>query len=234
MAFRKKAQVILDQKPDILIIPECECPANLVFAPGIEKPKDILWFGTNKHKGLGIFSFSNFRLTPMDGHNPKLRTIVPVIVTRGKFKLTLYAIWAYNPNDKDGQYVTQVWKAIHHYDQLLTNKNTILIGDFNSNSIWDKPRRKGNHSHVVERLGEKGIHSVYHTHFSQLQGKEAHPTFYLYKHQDKPYHLDYCFASKALLRKLKKVEIGDFNYWMQWSDHVPVIATFNMGQKSTQ
>jgi len=61
MAFRKKADVILAFRPDILIVPECEKLEKLLFSPGAEKPMDALWFGTNPNKGIGIFSYSNFR-----------------------------------------------------------------------------------------------------------------------------------------------------------------------------
>jgi exodeoxyribonuclease III len=226
MAFRKKADIILAYKPDILIVPECEHPDKLKFNTDTTQPKDILWFGTNKNKGLGIFSYSDFRFKLLKKHNPEFRMIIPIAVT-GPFDFTLYAIWAYNPTDPDGQYVTQVWKAIHHYDRLLTKKQTILIGDFNSNTIWDRPRREGNHSALVERLEKKGIHSVYHKYFNQVQGKEQHPTLYMYRHKDKPYHLDYCFASEDVANKLKSVEIGDYESWIKYSDHVPVIVTFN-------
>lgn len=37
MAFRKKADFVLTYKPDILIVPECEYPENLVFP--IKTPK---------------------------------------------------------------------------------------------------------------------------------------------------------------------------------------------------
>ncbi len=230
MAFRKKAAAILEHKPDILVIPECEHPDKLLFDPVLPKPNDMHWFGVNKHKGLGIFSYSNLKLTVLDCHNPEFRTVVPLLVTGKRFQFTLYAVWAHNPDDRDGRYITQVWKAIHCYDELLTNKKTILAGDFNSNTIWDRPRRDGNHSQVVKRLEEKGIFSVYHKHFRQQQGKEQHPTFYLYKHEDKPYHIDYCFASKDMIRKLDAVEIGDHKTWTKWSDHVPVMATFNFGK----
>jgi exonuclease III len=63
-------------------------------------------------------------------------------------------------------------------------------------------------------------------HHKQLQGKERHPTLYMYRHQDKPYHLDYCFASHDITRKLKSVEIGGYDLWSAYSDHVPVIVSF--------
>jgi len=70
MAFRKKADLILAHKPDILIVPECEHPDKLKFNEQTIKHNDILWFGTNQHKGLGIFSYGEFTLKLIKTHNP--------------------------------------------------------------------------------------------------------------------------------------------------------------------
>lgn len=226
MAFRKKAGFILAYKPDILVVPECEHPGKLKFSDDVPAPTGMLWFGTNENKGLGIFSYGNFKLKLQRTHNPELKMIIPIAVTGGEFDLNLYAIWANNPTDPDGQYVEQIWKALHHYNKSLKNKHTVLIGDFNSNTIWDKKYRESNHSNVVKLLEAKGIFSCYHLHYNQTQGKEQHPTFYLYKHVDKPYHLDYCFVSADLIDRLQSVEIGEYNFWKPYSDHVPVIVTF--------
>jgi exonuclease III len=226
MAFRKKAGFILAHKPDILIVPECEHPGKFLFKDGAFKPTDTLWFGKNQHKGLGIFSFSNDRFTVLAVHNQDLQMVIPISVTGGHYDFTLFAIWANNPTDRDGQYVEQVWKAIHYYDELLTNTKTILIGDFNSNTIWDRKHRKSNHSSVVKLLEDKGIYSTYHLHHKQNQGTEEHATLYMYRHKDKPYHIDYCFASADIVSKLKSVEVGDYEYWIKYSDHVPVFVTF--------
>ena len=227
MAFRKKADFILTYKPDILIVPECEHPDKLLFPVDTPKPTNTLWFGKNQNKGLAIFSYTNFRFTVFDNHNKDLKMIIPIAVTGGQFDFTLFAIWANNPTDRDGQYITQVWKAIEHYKDIITSTRTILIGDFNSNTIWDRQKRIGNHSTVVQRLESIGIFSVYHKYFKQIQGKEQHPTLYLYRHKDKPYHIDYCFASAGIVEKLKSVEIGDYDFWTKYSDHVPVIVTFD-------
>jgi exonuclease III len=228
MAFRKKVDLLLAYKPDILVIPECEHPDKLKFNAGIPTPTDMLWFGSNPNKGLGIFSYSPFRLKVLKKHNPEFRLIIPIAVTGGKLDFTLYAIWAYNPMDPDGTYITQIWKALHYYGRSLSKGSHLLIGDFNSNTIWDKPRREGNHSNVVELLQKKGICSAYHRHFEQMQGKEQHPTLYMYRHKDKSYHIDYCFASEILLANLQSVEIGDYDSWKKYSDHVPVVISFNI------
>jgi exodeoxyribonuclease-3 len=229
MAFRKKAHTVLAHKPDILVVPECEHIDKLVFPADVEKPASALWFGANTNKGLGIFAYGNFRLRKLRIHNPEFKMIIPIAVTGGGFDFTLFAVWANNPDDPDGVYVEQVWKAIHQYHKHITRKATVLAGDFNSNTIWDRKYRIGNHSHVVERLAKKGIHSMYHVHHAQEHGKEKHPTQYMYRHPDKPYHLDYCFASKDLADKIISVEIGEFEYWSQYSDHVPVMVEFDVG-----
>src|SRR4030095_8014590 len=228
MAFRKKADTILKYQPDILVVPECEHPDKLKFNSDTPKPKDLLWFGSNQHKGLGIFAYGDFTFKLLRTHRPEFRLIIPIKVTGKLFQFTLYAVWAYNPSDPDGTYVTQVWKAINHYKRSFGKTSTVLVGDFNSNTIWDKPRRVGNHSAVVSRLEKKGIHSAYHRHFNLVQGKEEHPTLYMYRHKDKCYHIDYCFASEDMIEKLQSVEVGEYEFWRRYSDHVPVIATFNI------
>jgi exonuclease III len=228
MAYRKKASLILVHRPDIAIIPECEHPDKLKFESGVPLPDDVFWFGCNQNKGLGVFSYSRYRFQVSDIHNPDYRIVLPLKVTGRKFEFTLFAIWANNPNDKGYEYVGQVWKAINFYSGLLRNKKTLLVGDFNSNTIWDKPRREGNHSTVVDFLEKKGIHSTYHKFFNQIQGREKHNTLFMYRHKDKSYHIDYCFASNDFIKRIAKVEVGAHKDWSKYSDHTPLIVSFNI------
>ena len=228
MAFRRKANLLLALKPDIVIIPECEHPDKLRFESGIPEPCDVFWFGSNQNKGLGVFSYSNYKFKLADSHKPDYCTILPLIVANKKIEFTLFAIWANNPQDRGYQYIGQVWKAINFYSDLLKSKKTILVGDFNSNTIWDKPRREGNHSTVVDFLKAKGIHSTYHEFFKQNQGQEKHNTLFMYRHEDKSYHIDYCFASADFIQKLTRVEVGAHSNWSKHSDHTPLIVTFNI------
>jgi exodeoxyribonuclease-3 len=68
MAFIKKASFIMACKPDILSVPECEHPDKLLFPVDIPKQTDTLWFGKNQHKGLAIFSYSDFRFSVLENH----------------------------------------------------------------------------------------------------------------------------------------------------------------------
>lgn len=226
MAFRRKASYILKYKPDILIVPECENPEKLQSEPGFPKPNSVIWYGQNKNKGLGVFAYGNFSIELLPCHNDTHQIILPISVKGSDQDFLLFAIWANNPKDPKYQYIGQVWKAILEYRPLMNNKNVMLVGDFNSNTIWDKPKRLYNHSRVVKILDDMNISSAYHLYYKQKQGKEKHPTLYMYRHEDKAYHIDYCFASADFTKKIKKVTIGDFKTWSALSDHSPLIVDF--------
>lgn len=228
MAFRKKADFILKSNPDILVVPECEHPDKLKFTKGTPLPKDMFWYGTNYNKGLAVFSYSDFKIELIETHNPEIKTILPLRITNGKFNFILFAIWAYNPNDLYYKYIGQVWKAIEYYEKLIVEENVILIGDFNSNAIWDKLKRRISHSMVVEKLKTLNISSAYHEYLNQIQGQEIDPTYFMYRHQDKPYHIDYCFASANLMEKLTAVDVGAYEEWTMHSDHKPLSLTFEV------
>ncbi len=213
-------------KPDILIIQECESLEKLKYKIEIPPATNALWFGTNPHKGIAIFSFGKTKISVLPDHNEAFKLVIPVAVSAAGYHFNLFAIWAHNPADADGQYIEQVWKAINYYDALLSTQDAILIGDFNSNTIWDKKHRPANHSNVVKYLEAKNIHSTYHNHFKEAQGMERSFTFYLYKHLNKPYHLDYCFASESIMDAIKSVQVGKHAVWSAYSDHMPLIISF--------
>ncbi len=233
-AFRRKSDLILAQLPDILIIPECEAIEKLNTAgwPVLPTSSEYLSYQKNidgklvaGKKGLAVFSFADYRLDLQETYSDAFEIVMPLIVTKGRTKFNLFAVWTLDT--ANGHYVEQIWNAVKHYDASILKKRTILIGDFNSNVIWDKPSREWSHGKLVAKLVTKGIRSVYHEKHGQLQGEERDATFFLYRHEDKPYHIDHCFVSKDLLKKLASVEVGSFKEWREYSDHVPMIVTFS-------
>lgn len=227
MAFRKKAEQILSYQPDILIVPECEHPDKLIFPLSIKRPTDTLWQGTNPHKGLCVFSYSDYRFKLLEVHNPEINTVLPIEVTGGEFDFTMFAI-------QSGRgYIRQIWKALLHYEPLIKSVQTMLVGDYNSNTIWDKKHRHGTHSEMVEELKKKGIISAYHHHHEQNQGEETHPTLNMFRHKDKPYHIDYCFVSGDILENLSSVKVGTYDDWHVLSDHMPLILIYLKTIRST-
>ncbi len=226
MAYRRKAEAILQFNPDLLIIPECEHPDKLVFIDGLTTHSDILWYGQNANKGICIFAFGKYKLKLLEIHNPDIKVILPIEVTGGPFNFILFAVWAYNPTDPSYKYIGQVWKAITYYEKLLKKESVVIAGDFNSNVLWDKLKRKISHTMVVEKLASLNIFSTYHSYFGFSQGAELHPTFFMYRHLNKPYHIDYCFASQDVISRLSSVEIGNHEVWSKYSDHIPLITSF--------
>ena len=219
--YSSKAKLILTEKPDIVIIPECENPDLFKYETDAIKPTDSIWFGAPEDdRGIGIFSYGNYKLKLLDIHNNKLKYVLPINVTNDDFTFILLAVWTHEP------YTKQIWDAIKYYSDLLIG-NVIIAGDLNSNTKWDNKNKAYSHSDLVKHLEGRNIISLYHHFKNELQGEETLPTFYWYHHEDKPFHIDYCFASTYFINKLLNVEIGKFKDWSKHSDHMPLSITFN-------
>jgi len=225
MAFRKKAKKIFDLNPDILVLQECEHEEKLqeAFKESDRPIKEIHWIGDNPHKGVALINFTDYPVQISSNYNPKFRYIIPFQILSPK-PIVLFSIWAMpSKGSPSKSYVGQIWAALAHYE--IESKRTILIGDFHSHVKWDHQRRIGNHSDVVAFLAIRKIHSLYHRQHAIKHGNEIDPTFYMYKHKEKPYHLDYCFLSTDLIHENSKIEIGNFEEWKSLSDHMPLVIT---------
>lgn len=234
-AFRKKTEKILSFSPDILVVSECENPDKLKLGKLTPEPNDLLWFGENKNKGIGIFSYGNYSFELIEEYNPKFKFVIPIKVTNSEGSFLLFCVWTKeNRYDKNAGYIGQVWFAINYYSNLISNYSTIILGDFNSNKIWDRKRPLTNHSQVVNFLKNYGIESLYHLKFKEEQGEESCPTFLLHKNFNKPYHIDYCFASKEIRERKFEINVGKFEDWIELSDHVPIITEFDWSAKESK
>lgn len=227
MAFRKKYEKLFVYNPDIVFIQECENQEKLEASLEQIDYKQLLWFGDNPHKGIGVISFQDYKIELHAEYNSDFKYIIPLSVSAQKTKMNVFVIWAMpHKSIKSKSYVGQIWDAVHYYETEL-NQPSILIGDFNSHVRWDKERNPGNHSGVVSFLQNKNIESCYHRFHNISQGQELDPTWYMYKHEDKPYHLDYCFASKSLLLNMS-IDVGQFEEWIGLSDHMPLFVSLEV------
>ena len=222
-AFRLKNKEVLDLRPDILIVPECEQEEKLQFGRLTPQPNDFLWYGDTGKKGIAIFSYSNYKFRLLKEFNSNFRYIVPLEVTDGTNSFLLFAIWAMdNKQNPLSRYIGQVWNAINHYQKSL-QENSILIGDFNSNQIWDEKERVGNHTDVVDFLKLHNIESLYHKQYKEEHGKESRKTFFMYRKVERPYHIDYVFASKEIIKNGFNLKLEASEKWIDKSDHVPIV-----------
>jgi exonuclease III len=225
-AYRKKAALIAQFKPDIAVIQECEACEKLLFKPDVPHPSTKLWFGDGGNKGIGIFSYTNLNFELCD-YDKSIKHCIPIRVT-GRFNFNLIAVWAMGHQDRKLSYIAQVFLAVEKYRDFIRQQDTVLIGDFNSNKQWDTTPRIGNHSNVVGALAAEDIFSVYHEYFREQQGEETQNTFFLYRKQDRGFHIDYCFVPGKWMNQIKAVSVGSYEEWGQVSDHSPLFVEFTV------
>ena len=208
----KKLAALTRLGADVAVIPESP---KLVTESERER-----WFGDNPRKGLAILAAPGFDLSPIDVGRTLPRYVVPMQV-RGPRPFLLLAIWA--QNDGANKYVRGVIRAIDLCDGIIRSHPTVALGDFNSNSIWDHEHPEGrNHTALVERLDSLGLVSAYHAYHGEPHGAETRPTFFEYRHEHRPYHLDFCFLPKTWGAFVRNVTVGPFADWSPLSDHMPL------------
>ncbi len=217
-ALRKKLSGLAALKADICVVQECEDPGQTKDIVYTAWCANHLWTGTNKNKGLGVFASGELTLQAVPMDLAPLELFLPCIVNND---WPLLATWTKQANSPNFRYIGQLWKFLQAHKDFLRHPRAMLVGDLNSNVIWDEWDRWWNHSDVVRELSELGLQSCYHRHFLEVQGKETLPTFFLHRHVEKPYHIDYGFAS--LRWAVKSVEVGAISDWLAESDHLPMV-----------
>ncbi len=210
--FREKFVLLRQFNADIYVVQECENPETCSNNEYKCFASNCIWTGANKNKGLGVFVKNSIILKNNNWNTYCLRNFLSVNVDK---TFDLVGVWACNP------YIEEyyVYQSIN-YDNI--SNNTIIIGDFNSNTKWDKKHNDRNHSNVVHALKEKGLVSAYHYFYGEDQGAESMNTFYLYRHPEKGYHIDHCFIEKD---RIKDYKIMAGEEWLKYSDHLPVMLT---------
>lgn len=211
--FSKKVPLLDSLMPDIAVIQECPKP---------EATSDQrLWFGDNPKKGLLVQAYGDYRLRelPPDPNVPKF--VIPVAVS-GPTEFNLLAAWT--KLQEPYRYVRAAVKAVEIYRDLFLRAPTVLMGDLNSNTIWDAEHPSHlNHSALVSHLEQLGLVSTYHHYFKEAHGRETRPTFHMYRREIHPFHIDYCFIPRTWADQISRVELGAFDEWSKFSDHRPMM-----------
>lgn len=239
-ALRKKTHELDTLDADVYVVQECEDPAlSTDFLR--DWAGSYLWVGTSKNKGLGVFPkkgntvklaewFGTFKQPGVINSNSStswstadLKLFVPFTLNED---FQFLGVWTKAEGADVFSYIGQLWKYLQIHRDQLRRERTILLGDLNSNSIWDKPDRWWNHSDVVEELRAIGLQSTYHRQTGEVQGQESQPTFFLHRNAEKAYHIDYVFVSDDLLDQAR-IDIGDPSAWLNSSDHMPVSLTIS-------
>jgi len=213
--FANKAPLLEPLNADIAVIPEIAAPN--------EQSDQLLWFGDHPNRGVAVVAAGSYKLQRMPELPNVPKFVVPVRVI-GPMTFVLFAIWTLEKQQM--RYIRAVATAIKMYEGFFSDSPVVMLGDFNSNSIWDKDHPKLlSHSAVVAQLQCLGLVSAYHHHHGIEHGCELEHTFYLYGHQDKHYHIDYCFLPISWAHSIDAVDIGTFAEWQPHSDHRPLVIS---------
>lgn len=217
-ALRRKGHLLDELDADVLVIQECENPAEF----GTEFRTwagDFQWVGDLRFKGLGIFARRGHALERIKWAGDEFRLFLPVRIDG---VVDIIGVWTQATKPASSGYIGQFWRYLEVNRDHVTAQ-TVFCGDFNSNRIWDKTRQIGNHSHCVKALESEEIVSLYHHVAGEEQGAETAPTFFLYRKPERPYHIDFIFAHRAVVDHPEcTFQLGSYDKWLETSDHLPL------------
>jgi exonuclease III len=247
-----KPEIIKKFDADILVIPECR--EKDMEASGYDAAHRD-WYGDHKEApldnsgniikekdlGIGIFWKEGITVTQLPewenslSKNSDFRYLIPYRVEVNFESFILITVWTKNKTDLNDQlaYVQKAHAAIDHYKNIgLLTDRVVLIGDFNSDTIWNSCYKENqNHSALVRKLECDGVMDC-----SKINGENNHVTYHYYtKNGEKQAVDDHCFASKKLAES-SKFSVASSEEWIanengvkRWngSDHCPISVEFD-------
>ena len=133
---------------DLAVVQECAKPEF--------ESATCLWFGDNPRQGIAIVASNGYSIQAL----PRARDVLKFVYSRSKSSgpqnFTLLAVWS-----KGGQEYRLLHgsrESFHTYRRLFESSPTVLIGDLNSNVIWDTHHPPElNHSALIDLLSELGL-----------------------------------------------------------------------------
>lgn len=206
MGFSKKRPLIDALQADVAILPE----VSRRDISEIEAPFRA-WVGSNPHKGLGVIARRSYVLHEADG-------LLPWHITFTVDGTNIIGLWAH-VRDKDLKYVRVTHEVVDQHAAFLASGPSLLVGDFNSNTVWDSAHPGLNHSMLVYKLHGLSLRSVHHNAERLAHGAEATKTYFHTKEAAlrPPHRLRLPRGASASLL------VGSPEDWQPYSDHMPLI-----------
>jgi len=202
-AFQRKAERVAAWQPDILVVQEVENLDSALLFAGHEQP-------TFRHRAsdpafplrsTGVFSYTGTQIQSVD------EQAAPFGFNRyevrfGDLHFNLAAVWTWATKVEADSY-RQVHKGLERYDEWVRQRETVMLGDFNSNKAF-----RGKRWEDLEKLLDSlGFVSVYHATSGEPFGAEKRHTHFHLGHAESAFHIDYCFVPKAWESRITNVEV---------------------------
>ena len=197
---------------DVLVIQELPRPAGRV---------PFIWFPVRPSLGVAVIARNGFSARRARLPRPLLGA--HAVDVSGPVSFRLLAVWT----RAEHRYVQSLAGDLDTLKASRSRRPVVLAGDFNSNSIWDRPGRPFDHGRLVRRLRDQlGVVSAYHAWHGVAHGAEPHATHYFLRKRERPYHLDYCFVPESW--PIRGVSVGGEGAWAGLSDHRPVVVDLDV------
>lgn len=211
MAFYKKRHLLEALLPDVAIVQE-------VSKKDIESGDYpfAAWVGSNPNKGLGVIGMRSASYKVTEPSDPALPWHIPFTVD----DLNIVGLWAHQLT-RELRYVRVTHEIVDRHPGYLGSGRGLIIGDFNSNTIWDRAHPGRNHSMLVDKLAGLGLDSVFHRQEKAAHGSELTKTYFHTRNLKFGHHIDYAFLSSEIDAK---VAVGEPEAWLPHSDHMPLIV----------
>lgn len=191
---------------DVFVIPECGEEEHISTPKGLR----FFWVGDYATKGLGVMVREQGQCEIPSLYKESLRYAIPVVID-GKY--LVLAVWP-TKRSKTDSYIEILLEILNHYDSLLAQYPTVIIGDYNiiSNKKDSKP--------IFDWMEKLHLKSAHHLVTKEEIGKEKQPTYYhLYK-EKMPFFIDYAFTNT----EVKGYKLYSWEETKRMSDHVPLMV----------
>lgn len=232
MALYQKFDRLLSLRPDVAIIQECASPERDAARHWQPSCSDRDWIGFNADKGLGVFTFGGLRIRRDPAYTDAFSLYLPVQIW-GRCRFNLLGAWMADARKIPPGATNDPLAAIRAYRRFLSSAPSVVAGDFNLLPQQCSHRATGPAGDsLVDWLARVGLQNADDL---PIAGAPAHPLRRTHYHQRKPgrgFVVDYIFVPRRERARLSAFEVCEPHGWIQWSDHVPLVAEFIVTRES--
>jgi hypothetical protein len=215
---------------DVLVVQECARTPALATEVGVS----FVWRGHSNVKGLGVFGFGGWTITPVVEAEP-FDWCLPVTATSpdGEHKLLVLAVWTVKSSgDGRPSYEAQFGAVLDRWGSEFADGRVIIAGDFNASMQMEGANRK-RHRTNLDRVELAGGRSVVHHHYGIEHGSDDEPRTLRRIGRGRissHFGVDYVFVSSCLVQSLGSGEVGERSTWIESgrSDHCPVTVDLEL------